>query len=569
MAMKIDGVLLEVINNTFMSVAEEMGAVLVKSAYSTNIKERKDCSCGVFDANGETIAQAEHIPMHLGSMLDMVKEILRVYPKETIKEGDMFIGNDAYNGGGTHLPDITIAAPVFWEGEIIAFCINIAHHNDVGGRVPGSNAADSSTIYEEGIRIPPVRIFRDGVLDDDILRLVLLNCRVNDIRRGDLHAQFACNRKGIQRIHECCEKYGKETIKACMEEMLNYSERKMRKAISELPDGVATFEDYLDSDGKGSAPIPMRVTVEIKGEDIYVDFTDNVPQVKGALNMTFTATLACVYYSMKSIVDPSLPANAGYYRPIHCILKPGTLLCCKEPAAIAARTDTAQRVVSIIFGAMSKIVPNRVIAGSHDAITGVYFGGTNPETDKYYIYVETMAGGSGARFNKDGLDAVQVHMTNTSNLPIECLEIEYPLRVECLKLMPDSGGAGKYRGGLGMRKDIRILNHECNLSVKADRQKMPPWGIYGGKDGTCGEIVLNYDTDHPVKVDGKKSNMPIPENTIVSCITPGSGGYGNPAEREIKDIIFDLEQGLVTKEAVLSDYPITEEMIASAKVFTA
>ena len=287
--MKIDGILLEVIGNTFMSIAEEMGAVLVKSAYSTNIKERKDCSCALFDAAGNTIAQAEHIPMHLGSMLGLIGEIKRHFKLEEIKPGDMFIANDPYNGGGTHLPDIAVASPVFYDGEIVAFVANIAHHNDVGGRVPGSNAADSDSIYAEGIRIPTVKIFREGELDKDILNLILLNCRVRHIRLGDLNAQFACNKKGVQRMEDVCAKYGKETVALCMEELLDYSERKIRMALSAIPNGSHEFEDYLDSDGLGSDPIKLNVKVAIKDEDIELDFTDNPDQVKGAINLPLSA----------------------------------------------------------------------------------------------------------------------------------------------------------------------------------------------------------------------------------------------------------------------------------------
>jgi N-methylhydantoinase B len=565
---KADGILLEIITNTFMSIAEEMGAVLVKSAYSTNIKERKDCSCAVFDADGNTIAQAEHIPMHLGSLLGMVSEIRKNYKLEDINEGDMFIANDPYNGGGTHLPDIAIAAPVFFENEIVAYVINIAHHNDVGGRVPGSNAADSQTIYEEGIRIPPVKIFKKGVLDDEILRLILLNCRVNDIRRGDLHAQFACNHKGIQRVKEACIKFGKTTIVECMQELLNYSERKMRMAITQIPNGIASFTDYLDSDGRGSAPVPINVTLEIMDDEILVDFTDNVPQVKGALNLTETALRACIYYSLKSIIDPSLPSNAGYYRPIKYKVTPGTLVCCNNTAAVAGRTDTAQRIVSVIFGAMAKIVPHKVVAGSHDAITGVYFGGEDPATKKFYVYLETIAGGSGARFCKDGLDAVQVHMTNTSNLPIESLESEYPLMVMQYKMVTDSGGAGKFRGGLAIRKDIKILGHECIFSVKADRQKLPPWGLDGGKDGTTGRIIMNPDSEHPEIIDSKRSNMTLPADTILCCMTPGAGGYGNPRERDKPMIIADLEQGIISKKSAIEDYGMSDAELVGIRILS-
>lgn len=565
--MKIDGILLEVIGNTFMSIAEEMGAVLVKSAYSTNIKERKDCSCALFDAAGNTIAQAEHIPMHLGSMLGLIGEIKRHFKLEEIKPGDMFIANDPYNGGGTHLPDIAVASPVFYDGEIVAFVANIAHHNDVGGRVPGSNAADSDSIYAEGIRIPTVKIFREGELDKDILNLILLNCRVRHIRLGDLNAQFACNKKGVQRMEDVCAKYGKETVALCMEELLDYSERKIRMALSAIPNGSHEFEDYLDSDGLGSDPIKLKVKVAIKDEDIELDFTDNPDQVKGAINLPLSALRASVYYAIRSIVDPSLPSNGGYYRAIHIKSRPGCILGCTEPAACAGRSDTAQRVADMIFGAMSEVVPHQVIAGSNSSITGVYFGGVSPDTGEYYVYMETFGGGSGARFNKDGLSCVQVHMSNTSNLPIESMEVEFPYMVERYELVTDSGGPGKYRGGLSMSKDIRVLGHDSEFTIKADRQKVPPYGLFGGKPGLPGLITIYPDTDEARTVDSKKSGNLLKANGVLRCQMPGAGGYGNPLERSRELLIKDLEEGYVSPESAMRDYGMTQEELDSVNIF--
>lgn len=565
--MKIDGILLEVIGNTFMSIAEEMGAVLVKSAYSTNIKERKDCSCALFDAAGNTIAQAEHIPMHLGSMLGLIGEIKRHFKLEEIKPGDMFIANDPYNGGGTHLPDIAVASPVFYDGEIVAFVANIAHHNDVGGRVPGSNAADSDSIYAEGIRIPTVKIFREGELDKDILNLILLNCRVRHIRLGDLNAQFACNKKGVQRMEDVCAKYGKETVALCMEELLDYSERKIRMALSAIPNGSHEFEDYLDSDGLGSDPIKLNVKVAIKDEDIELDFTDNPDQVKGAINLPLSALRASVYYAIRSIVDPSLPSNGGYYRAIHIKSRPGCILGCTEPAACAGRSDTAQRVADMIFGAMSEVVPHQVIAGSNSSITGVYFGGISPDTGEYYVYMETFGGGSGARFNKDGLSCVQVHMSNTSNLPIESMEVEFPYMVERYELVTDSGGPGKYRGGLSMSKDIRVLGHDSEFTIKADRQKVPPYGLFGGKPGLPGLITIYPNTDEARTVDSKKSGNLLKANGVLRCQMPGAGGYGNPLERSRELLIKDLEEGYVSPESAMRDYGMTQEELDSVNIF--
>lgn len=559
---EINGVMLEVLQNNFMSIAEEMGAVLVKSSYSSNIKERKDCSCAVFDAKGNTIAQAEHMPMHLGSLIGLVEKVLSNFDKENIHPGDMFIANDPYNGGGTHLPDIAVTAPVFWNGEIVAFVANIAHHNDVGGRVPGSNAADSKTIYEEGIRVPPVKIYDKGRLNEDIVNLILLNCRVRHIRHGDLKAQFACNIKGRQRVEDVLDKYGGEIVKSAMEEMLNYSERKIRQAISILPNGHYEFSDYLDSDGVGSDPIKLHLGLEIKDDELIFDLTNNPAQVNGAINLTKYGVLACVYYGVKSILEPTLPSNGGYYRAIQCKFSEASILGCKEPAAVAGRSDTAQRLSDMIFGAFAQVVPEKVNAGGNSSITGLYFGGMDPNTDEYYVYMETFGGGSGARYNGDGLSAVQVHMSNSSNLPIESMELEYPFMVDLYELVPDSGGSGKFRGGLGVRKDIQVLDHNCTFTVKADRQKTPPWGLNGGKEGLPGTITINPGTANSIKVDSKQSDTLLTSGNILRCQTPGAGGYGSPLERSRKLVINDLIQGYISKESAINDYGLTEEEIS-------
>lgn len=549
-----------------MSIAEEMGATLVKAAYSTNIKERKDCSCALFDAEGNTIAQAEHIPIHLGSMLGIIAELKENFSEEDIYPGDMFIANDPYNGGGTHLPDIAVASPIFYDKKIIGYVANIAHHSDVGGRTPGSNAADSDSIYAEGIRIPLVKIFSKGKLNSDILNLILLNCRVNHIRRGDLNAQFASITKGIQRMKTVCVRYGCELITACMKELLDYSERKIRFAIRNMKNGVCEFSDYLDSDGAGSDVIKLNVKVEVKDEDIFVDFTDNPDQVKGAVNLPLTALHASVYYSIRSIVDHTLPANGGYFRAINIKTRQNCILGCNEPAACAGRSDTAQHVADMIFGALAKLAPKQIIAGCNSSITGVYFGGVSPKDNRYYVYMETFGGGSGARFCKDGINCVQVHMSNTSNLPIESMEMEFPYMVVQYKLVCDSGGPGKYRGGLSMMKDIQVLGHDSQFTIKADRQKTPPWGIFGGKPGLPGMIIKNPGSKNSEVIDSKKSGTTLESGSILRCQMPGAGGYGDPKERDRLLVLYDLEEGYISKESAIRDYGMTEEELVNIEI---
>ena len=309
------------------------------------------------------------------------------------------------------------------------------------------------------------------------------------------------------------------------------------------------------------------ITVEIKDQDIALDFTDNPDQVKGAINLPLSALRAAVYYGVRSIVDPCLPANGGYYRAIQIKTRPGCILGCTEPAACAGRSDTAQRVADMVFGAMSQVVPHKVMAGSNSSITGVYFGGVDPKTHEYYVYMETFGGGSGARFNKDGLSCVQVHMTNTSNLPIESMEIEFPYMVEQYTLVPDSGGPGKFRGGLSMRKDIRVLGHDSQFTIKADRQKTPPWGLFGGRPGLPGVITIYPGTEQEAVIDSKKSGTTLKANGVLRCQMPGAGGYGDPMERDRALIVHDLEEGYITPKSALRDYGLTEDELEQIDVF--
>ncbi|MEW6267455.1 MAG: hydantoinase B/oxoprolinase family protein [Thermodesulfobacteriota bacterium] len=539
---------LEVVSNALLSVSEEMGAVLVRTSQSTNIKERRDCSCAIFDSRGEVIAQAEHVPMHLGSMLGIVLAILKAFPAEDIRPEDMFITNDPFSGGGTHLPDITVAAPVFDGDRLIGFVANIAHHSDVGGRVAGSSSGDCTSIFEEGLRIPVLKVIERGSVKKDVISFILLNCRTPEERLADLEAQFASNRMGILRMRELFKKFGVDFITAACEELLDYAERKIRQAIQSVPDGGYTFEDYLDDDGKGLTKIPVRVRVEVKGDSIQFDFGGTGRQVRGGINLVYTALQATVYYALKAILDPTIPPNGGYYRAIKIIAPEESLVNAQSPAAVAGRTDAAQRVADVIFGALAQAVPDRVVAGCHSAVTVPIFSGVDPRTAKQYVYLESIGGGMGARKDRDGLDGVQVHVTNTSNLPVEAMENEYPLIVERLELIPDSGGTGRYRGGLGIRKDIRIVGHACHFASHGDRQHIPPWGLFGGRPGRCGRMVIRKkDGKEIVLPSGKNSEILLRDGDTFSVETPGGGGWGSAAERPLELRQRDLADQKVTK----------------------
>lgn len=557
MKRNIDPITLEIMGNLLLSVAEEMGVTLVKTAYSTNIKERKDASTAIFDAKGRMIAQAEHVPMHLGSMLSVVTEVLKKFPLETIQSGDMFITNDPYAGGGTHLPDITMVEPVFIENNLVAFVANIAHHSDIGGKVPGSTSADANSIFQEGTRIPLIRICRDGEVVQETMEFIMINSRTSEERHGDLIAQISCNKAGTKRMIEVINQYGTEYFTACTDALLDYAEELMRAGIRSLPNGSYSFEDYLDDDGIDlERRVPIRATITIEDGTATVDFTGTSPQVKGPLNVVFSGTLTTVFYCFKAIAGQNIFANQGIYRALKVTAPENSLVNCSLPAPVGVRVDTAQRIADVIFGALAKIAPDKVIAACNSSVTSAIFSGVNPNTSNYFVYLETIAGGSGAHSHGDGLSGVQVHMTNTSNLPVEALEREYPILVESYRLSKDSGGAGRYRGGLGIQREFRMLTDNLNYTGLGERHKLSPWGISGGKNGAPGSFWLTREGGKSEKIKSKISDLILNKEDLITVHTPGSGGYGNPLERPIDLVIKDVREGKVSIEAARNDYGV-------------
>jgi len=548
----MDRITLDVIGAALVSIAEEMGEALIKASFSSNIKERQDCSTALFDLRGEVVAQAEHIPMHLGSLIMIVQEILRRYPLDRLRDGDVFVGNDPYTGGSTHLPDITVASPVFAGGAAVGFVANIAHHADGSSR-------ETRSIFDEGLRIPPIRVVEAGVLREDVMELLLLNFRLPRERRGDFRAQFAANRIGAIRLRELIQRYGRETCLAAMDELLAYGERKIRAAIRKIPDGVYTFEDWMDDDGLGGPPVPVRVRITVAGDRIALDFAGTGPQVPGDINVVYLALVATVYYALKALLDPDIPANGGFYRAIRVDAPEGSLVNARPPAAVAWRTQTCQRIADVVFGALAPALPNRVIAATNGANSAWVFSGVNPASGQYYVYLETIGGGSGARAGKDGLDGVQVHITNTSNLPVECLEMEYPLLVEEYGLVPDSGGPGCYRGGLAIRRTVRVRGHEATFLGTLERHRFHPWGLFGGHPGGRGALILNAGAATKREIGSKVAGLRLGDGDTITLITPGAGGYGPPPERDRALVARDLREGKVSPEAAREVYGLPEE----------
>jgi N-methylhydantoinase B len=541
----LDPITVEVIGSAFRSLVEEMGTALIRASYSTNIKERRDCSTILFDARGRTLAQAEHIPIHLGSLMGLVEEILRRYDLDAIDPGDMFIGNDAYTGGGTHLPDIVVLSPVFFDEAIVGFVSNLSHHADFVDR-------GHAHIYQEGLRIPPVKIFDRGELREDILEFILLNCQVPRERLGDLRAQFAANRLGVRRLQRLCERYGEETVKQAGDALLDYAERQTRAGIAQIPDGTYRFTDRFDCEGLGQQELEFQVAITVDGDEINLDFTGNPSQVRAGLNMVWTALLATCYYAVKIVVDPTILPNAGMYRPIHVTAAPDSILNCSEPAAINGRTQTCQRVVDLILGALAQAVPERVIAACTGSNSSITFSGVDPRSGAYYSYLETIGGGFGARATKDGLDGVQTHVTNTSNLPVESLEQEYPILVERYELASGTGGAGRQRGGMAIRRAVRVQNHQAAFSGSTSRRLSSPWGLQDGLSGARARIVL----DRPDGSHFEDTEIPtlLESGDVITIQTAGSGGYGPPSERPVRQVRSDVEDEVITAEQAREDY---------------
>lgn len=542
----MDPVTVEVVGSGLATIVEEMGRALIRSAFSTNIKERQDCSTVLFDAAGRTMAQAERIPMHLGSLLGIADWLLRNYDLSDLCPGDVFIGNDAHTGGGTHLNDIVFMEPVFVEERLVAWVANLAHHSDFVDR-------GHAHIFQEGLRIPPIRLYRAGVLQDDIMQFVLLNCQVPRERINDFRAQMAANRLGVQRFLALCGKYGADMVLAAAEEVMDYAERKTRAGIRAIPDGTYRFETPFDSNYWDEI-LQLKVAITVAGDEITFDFSGNAPQVRAPINMVHTATLATVYFAVKTLIDTDTPPNSGLYRPIRVVAPEGSILNAISPAAVYSRTDIAQRLVDVIFGALAPAIPDRVCAAS----TGgglVTTSGTHPRTGRFYVYNDMNGGGMGARAHRDGLDGVQVHTTNTANLPIEALELEHPIRVDSYELVRDSGGPGRFRGGMAMRRCTRVLDHVATVSAGGTNAIVPPFGLDGGLPGQTCRVELSEGAKPLVKRAGM-----LQPGEWLAMIAAAGGGYGDPRQRDRALVEKDLREDRISVEAAVDIYGLDPQV---------
>ena len=505
---RLDPVTLSVLASALVGIAEEMGAVLIRGSYSSNIKERRDCSTALFDAQGRMVAQAEHIPVHLGAMPEAVAAIMGRDPEP----GDVFAINDPYSGG-THLPDITLVSPVAPDGEIIGYAVTRAHHSDVGGMRPGSAPSDSREIFQEGIIIPPVRLVRGGEYVDDVLALLLANVRTPAIRRGDLRAQIAANRIADQRIGELMERRGKETVLAAFDEVISYTERRTRDVVRNLPDGEYWAEDFMEGDGTVDQDIPIRVKILISEDSMSIDFSGTAEAVGGNVNCPLAVTRSACYFALRVLLPGDVPANAGTYAPLDIEAPDGSLVNARSPSAVVAgNVETSSRIADTVLSALSGATT--LPAQGQGTMNNLVIGGPG------WTYYETIGGGQGASQRGPGPSGVHVGMSNTLNTPIEAFEMEYPMRVERYELLYGSGGDGEHRGGDGIVRAVRVLE-PASLSLLTDRRRHGPHGACGGEPGRVGRNLLGGEELPP------KVSREMEEGDVVTVETPGGGGYGH------------------------------------------
>jgi N-methylhydantoinase B len=546
-----DPIELEIFKNIYHSIAEEMGAALRRTAFSPNIKERRDYSCAVFDANGEVIAMGDHMPVHLGSMPMSVRAAIDQFDLEP---GDVAMLNDPFRGG-THLPDITLVAPVYVRFGLSRlrarrrrpdfYVASRAHHADVGGAYPGSMGL-CREIYQEGLRIPPVKIMRAGKVQSDVLALLLNNVRTPQEREGDLGAQIAACHTGAERLREICGRYGLERARTAARELLDYSEEMMRAFLSHVPGGTYRAEDFLDNDGISTKPVKIAVTLNFgrgrfsggigKGRRtiptrslptraVTVDFTGSDPQVEGSVNAVEAITYSACFYVFRCLLAEDVPATAGLMRPIEVIAPEGTVVNARPPAAVAGgNVETSQRIVDVLLRALAEAIPERIPAAASGTMNNLTIGGIDPRTNEPFAYYETIAGGMGARPSKSGVSGVHTHMTNSLNTPAEALEYAYPLRVRRYSLRPDSGGGGKYHGGDGIIREIEVLT-DAEVTLLADRREHGAYGLAGGKDGAPGKAIVIREDGSSQELPGK-FNVRLRKGERIRIETPGGGGWG-------------------------------------------
>jgi N-methylhydantoinase B len=546
-----DPLAFELIKNALAGIADSMAVTVVRTARSFVVKQSMDFSTALCDASGELVAQGLCVPLHLGAMPPALQGVLQKY-QGRIEPGDIFIINDPYSGG-SHLPDIFLFKPVFVEGLLVAFACVIAHQTDIGGRVGGGNACDNTEIYQEGLRIPPLKLFERGEPNETIFTLLEKNVRVPDKVLGDVRAQIAALRMGERDFLQLVQEYGLAELQGYMADILDYTERFTRAEIEALPDGEYTFTEYIDDDGIDPDPIRIQLALHIRGDTITADFTGTSPQCKGSIQPNLPATKAMVYAAIRCVLDPAIPNSGGYFRPIKVIAPEGSFVNPVHPGPVAARALGARRVAQAVFGALTKALPGKIFAAWGGGEFGISVGGYYADR-RPFVHLEFHNDASwGGGPDKDGLDGHPGPMSNLANTPIELLEAEQPLRIDQYGFVADTGGPGKYRGGLGVVRDFRLLE-EATLQIRSDRRKFPPYGLYGGKPGTPASGILNPDTEH--RVMPSKFLMTAKKDDVFRMVLAGGGGYGNPLERDPERVAADVREEKLSVEYARREYGV-------------
>lgn len=550
----VDAISLEVFSNRLLAIAEEMGRRLVRSSFSPNIKERRDCSTALFAADGRLIAQAAHIPIHLGSLFGAVEAVIAKFPLADMRPGDAYIANDAYLCAGTHLNDISIVQPVFVEGRPQYFSACIGHHTDVGGPTPGSIAPDAASIFEEGIRIPATQVVREGAVDRGLIELIAHNTREPDVRILDLDVQIAVSAFGAERLAGLAEKQGGAETAALADALLAYARRRLAGRIAALPDGVYSHTVWMDDDGLGGDPLPISATVTVDGERLLFDFAGSGPQSRGGFNLLPSGVMATVGYAAKALLDPDLPPNSGLFQAIELAIPEGTILNPRFPAAVGARTTTCQKLSSAIFGALQPALPaDRAMAASHDILASMVFAGERDDGSPY-VYLETIGGGNGALVGMDGMDGAHCHITNSLNTPAEAVENSYPLRVVEYALVEGSGGVGSSRGGMGLAREIEAVGRDASFSSRGDNFLTAPEGFDGGGEGGRARVIIGPGEPDAKVVDTKQRKLALAAGGRIRLETPGGGGLGDPGARSADALAGDLADGRLSREAAVAAY---------------
>ena len=546
-----DPITFELIKNAVASIADEMAVTMIRTARSFVLKEAMDFSTALLNARGEMIAQGLCLPLHMGSIPAAMRVVLEDY-RDRIDPGDVIALNDPYRGG-THLPDIYIFEPIFQGDQLLGFAATIGHQADIGGRVAGGNACDSTEIFQEGLRIPPLKLYQRGEPSEALWNLIAANVRIPEKVLGDIMAQVAACRTGAQAYLDLVQRYGADTLSGYLDELLDYTERLTRAEIAALPDGTYTFTDHLDDDGITDEPIRIQVSLTVDGESLTADFTGTSPQVKGAINAVRSFTESCVYACVRAILDPNIPNNEGYFRPLRIDTQPGSFVDCVMPAPVAARGLAAMRITQTVYGALAHMLPERVFACEVAGDTGVTIAGYHDDRTPF-VYLEFLFGSWGGGPDKDGLDANAPLAINYANTPVECVESEQPIMIERYGYVPDSGGAGKYRGGVALERQCRFLATEGILQLRSDRHKFLPYGLHGGSPGTRSHNALQRD--------GEWRQLPskfletLRQGDVFRHVLAGAGGWGDPLDRDPERVAADVVNEKLTVDYARREYGV-------------